>query len=134
MTDANRDDDHATDPRASPDPTEVRRTPTAGLTESELAQLVGWQPDFPPVPERTDSQKATVLMTDKQVLAHYRDRDQNPYMTMGTAKALHGLSMKFGYLGAAIEKAGEQERQETERRLRDLVNRQEGEGDDRSQA
>ena len=73
-------------------------------------------------------------MTDKQVLAHYRDRDQNPYMTMGTAKALHGLSMKFGYLGAAIEKAREQERQETERRLRDLVNRQEGEGDDRSQA
>jgi hypothetical protein len=48
-------------------------------------------------------------MTDKQVLAHYRDRDQNPYMTMGTAKALHGLSMKFGYLGAAIEKAREQE-------------------------
>ena len=46
--------------------------------------------------KRRGERKETV--TDKQVLAHYRDRDQNPYMTMGTAKALHGLSMKFGYL------------------------------------
>jgi hypothetical protein len=123
MTDTNHDDDdRAAEPSASSDPSEFLRTPTAGLTASELPELVGWQPDFPPVPARTDSQKVTVWMTDEQILAHYRDRNRNPDLNMGTATALHNLDMKFGYLAAAVENAREQERQEAERRLRDLVN------------
>jgi hypothetical protein len=61
------------------------------------------------------------------------------------AERLRELAAELGYWPASTDEEHvarlraqdaprEQERQETERRLRDLVNRQEGEGDDRSQA
>lgn len=37
-------------------------------------------------------------MTDEEILARYRQKRKNPYLTLSTAKALHGLELKFGYL------------------------------------
>src|ERR1700677_1941417 len=57
MIDVNNSDDseRAADPMASSPPTEVSHTQTAGLTESELPELVGCQPDFPPAPKPNSS-------------------------------------------------------------------------------
>jgi len=48
-------------------------------------------------------------MTDEEILALYREKRKNPYLTLSTAKALHGLELKFGYL-----RRREQERQNPE--------------------
>jgi hypothetical protein len=37
-------------------------------------------------------------MTDEEILALYRQKRKNPYLTLSTAKALHGLELKFGYM------------------------------------
>jgi hypothetical protein len=37
-------------------------------------------------------------MTDEEILALYRQKRKNPYLTLSTAKALHGLELMFGYL------------------------------------
>jgi hypothetical protein len=37
-------------------------------------------------------------MTDEEILALYRQKRKNPYLTLSTAKALHVLELKFGYL------------------------------------
>ena len=42
-------------------------------------------------------------MTDEEILALYRQKRKNPYLTLSTAKALHGLELKFGYLRAEPE-------------------------------
>jgi hypothetical protein len=42
-------------------------------------------------------------MTDEEILALYRQTRTNPYLTLSTAKALHGLELKFGYLRAEPE-------------------------------
>src|SRR5258705_12789665 len=33
-----------------------------------------------------------------RTLCNYRQKRKNPYLTLSTAKALHGLELKFGYL------------------------------------
>jgi hypothetical protein len=128
MIDVNNSDDseRAADPMASSPPTEVSHTQTAGLTESELPELVGCQPDFPPAPKPNSSGRLTMGMTDGEILAHYRQH--YPYIALGTAKGSYCTWLRFRHLGAAVEKAREQERQEAERRLRDLVNQRGNEG------
>jgi hypothetical protein len=37
-------------------------------------------------------------MTDEEILALYRQKRKNPYLTLSAAKARHGLELKFGYL------------------------------------
>jgi hypothetical protein len=39
-----------------------------------------------------------VPMTDEQVLAHYRVKHANPYMTLRSARALEALALKHAYL------------------------------------
>jgi hypothetical protein len=46
-------------------------------------------------------------MTDEEILALYRQKRTNPYLTLSTAKALHGLELKFGYLRAEPEPSRE---------------------------
>ena len=43
---------------------------SAGPTD--MSELVGWQPDFPPGPQRAVSDGLTVGMTDDEILALYR--------------------------------------------------------------
>jgi hypothetical protein len=43
-------------------------------------------------------------------------------MNLRTAEALHHLDIKYGHIGVAEERARERERQEVQRRLRDIVN------------
>ena len=74
MTDTT--DDHAADPVASSDPTEVNQTPTAGLTESELPELVGWQPDFQyrPVPSDSGAGRGAMQYRQLRILCALRDK------------------------------------------------------------
>jgi hypothetical protein len=70
------DDDRAANPNASSDPGEVHGTLTAGLTESELPELVGWQSDFQYRPLRSDSEAGRGAMQYHQVriLCALRDK------------------------------------------------------------
>jgi hypothetical protein len=63
---------------------------------ADVSELVGWQPDLLPPPERRRARQMSAGMTDEQIVAHYRDRDFNPYMSMATAKALHRLHWQSG--------------------------------------
>ena len=90
---------------------------------ADVSELVGWQPDLLPPPERRRARQMSGGMTDEQIVAHYRDRDFNPYMSMATAKALHRLHWQFRHLALAAAEARERERQEAQRRLREIVNR-----------
>jgi hypothetical protein len=110
MTERDVDDGRSTDPADSAGPTDV-------------SELVGWQPHLRPPPETGQAREVTVGMSDEQILAHYRHRDRNPYMTMGTATALHRLHWQYRHLGAARNGAREQETRELRRRLREIVNR-----------
>jgi hypothetical protein len=37
-------------------------------------------------------------MTDEELLAHYRQKRKNPYLTLGTARKLNSLDKKYAYL------------------------------------
>jgi hypothetical protein len=110
MTENHRDYDGSSDPASALGPTDV-------------SELVGWQPHLPPPSEPGQPREVTVGMSDEQILAHYRHRYRNPYMTMGTATALHRLHWQNLHLRAAHERAREEEQQEVRRRLREIVNR-----------
>ena len=47
-------------------------------------------------------------MTDEEILALYRQKRKNPYLTLSTAKALHGLELKFGYLRRDVVWGGDE--------------------------
>jgi hypothetical protein len=47
-------------------------------------------------------------MTDEEILALYRQKRKNPYLTLSTAKALHGLELKFGYLRLDVVWGGDE--------------------------
>jgi hypothetical protein len=51
--------------------------PVGSAGPTEVSELVGWQPDFPPRPQRTIPDGLTVGMTDQKILAHYRDSHRN---------------------------------------------------------
>ena len=53
-----------------------------------------------------DEEVAT--MTDEEILALYRQKRKNPYLTLSTAKALHGLELKFGYLRRDVVWGGDE--------------------------
>jgi hypothetical protein len=53
---------------------------SAGPTD--MSELVGWQPDFPPGPQRAVSDGLTVGMTDDEILALYREKTNNPYLSI----------------------------------------------------
>jgi hypothetical protein len=108
MSETNRDDDGSTDPVGSAGPTDV-------------SESFGWQPHFPPGPQRAISDGLTVGMTDAEILAHYRQF--RPYINLTRAKASYRGWLRMRHVVAAFEKAREQERQEAERRLRDIVKR-----------
>lgn len=91
---------------------------------AEVSQLDGWQPDLLPRPEPRRAREVTAGMTDDEVLAHYRVSRQNPYMNLRTAKALRDLDLKYRHVKAAVERAREAARQDAERRLRELINRE----------
>ena len=69
---------------------------SAGPTD--MSELVGWQPDFPPGPQRAVSDGLTVGMTDDEILALYREKTNNPYLTLSTAHALRAWDMKMDHL------------------------------------
>ena len=50
-------------------------------------------------------------LTDDELLAYERERHGNPYMTLGTAKALQHTALQFWHLGAARERAEEEARE-----------------------
>jgi hypothetical protein len=89
----NTDNDRPTADHLAPEP-EVHKPPAAERTAPEVSDLIGWLPDLPVAPEPKRMREVTPGMTDEQVLAHYRDRRRNPYLTLGTARALYALSMK----------------------------------------
>jgi hypothetical protein len=53
-----------------------------------------------------DEEVAT--MTDREILALYRQKRKNPYLTLSTAKALYGLELKFGYLRVDVVWRGDE--------------------------
>jgi hypothetical protein len=88
---------------------------------ADVSELVGWQPDLLPPAERRRARQMSAGMTDEQIVAHYRDRDFNPYMSMATAKALHRLHWQFRHLALAAAKAKQEALEEQRRQLRALV-------------
>jgi hypothetical protein len=88
----------------------------------DVSELEGWLPGPPlgPAPQR--SAEVATGMTDEQILTHYRARDFDPYMTLGTARALYRLNLKFRHVRRAVAKAEQDAREEQRRRLRALVN------------
>jgi hypothetical protein len=57
-------------------------------------------------------------MADDELLAYERERHGNPYMSLGLAKELRKLDLKFWHLGAARELAEEEAREDARRNLR----------------
>jgi hypothetical protein len=51
-------------------------------------------------------------MTDEEILALYRQQRKNPYLTLSTAKALHGLELKFGLLRLEHERRSQRQNPE----------------------
>ena len=47
-------------------------------------------------------------MTDEEMLALYRQKRKNPYLTRRRPRALHGLELKFGYLRLDVVWGGDE--------------------------
>jgi hypothetical protein len=57
-------------------------------------------------------------MSEDELLAYQREHHGDPYMSLGTAKELRKIALKFWHLGAASERAKEEARDEARRELR----------------
>jgi hypothetical protein len=98
--------------------------PVVSAGPTAVSDLVGWQPDLLRLTEPRRAREMPAGMTDDEVLAHYRDSRQNPYLNLRTAKALRDLDLKYRHVKAAVERARETARQDADRHLRELVNRE----------
>jgi len=80
-------------------------SPCPGMSGIFPAQINSAPPSRgSPVSEgRWVQDEQVAAMTDEEMLALYRQTRTNPYLTLSTAKALHGLELKFGYLRAEPE-------------------------------
>ena len=59
--------------------------------------------------------------TDAQVLARYRERCGNPYMTLTTARALHTLDRRYRHLSTAAQQRTRREREAEQERTRRTI-------------
>jgi hypothetical protein len=99
----------------------AEQSPMTASDANDVSELGGWQPYPPVAPVPRRRQEVPAGMTDEQILTHYRARDFDPYMTLGTARALYRLNLKFRHLRRAVAKV-EQDAQEKQRaRLQALV-------------
>jgi len=57
-------------------------------------------------------------VTDKQILARYRERCGNPYMNLTTARALHTLHLRYRHLSTAAQQRARLEREAELERIR----------------
>lgn len=60
-------------------------------------------------------------MTDDEILAHYRRKHGSPYMPLSMAKKAREADFKWWHLGALAKQRAEEERQEAERRIREVL-------------
>jgi hypothetical protein len=60
-------------------------------------------------------------MTDDEILAHYRHKHGDPYMPLSMAKKMHHATFKWWHLTALAKKRAEEQRQEAERRIREVL-------------
>ncbi|MBJ7401215.1 hypothetical protein [Mycolicibacterium sp.] len=59
--------------------------------------------------------------SDAQVLARYRERCGNPYMTLTTARALHTLHRRYRHLSTAAQQRTRREREAELERIRRTI-------------
>ncbi|MFN0142214.1 MAG: hypothetical protein ACKVP6_02040 [Mycobacterium sp.] len=59
--------------------------------------------------------------SDAQVLARYRERHGNPYMTLTTARALHTLHRRYRHLSTAAQQRTRREREAELERIRHTI-------------
>jgi hypothetical protein len=97
------------------------QSPTAASGAHDVSELIGWHPYLPVAPEPRERREVSAGMTDKQVLAFYRDRDFDPYMTMSTARALRALALKHRSTVQAMVQAERDAAEAQRRRCRDIV-------------
>ncbi len=57
-------------------------------------------------------------MSEDELLAYQREHHGDPYMSLGTAKELRKIALKFWHLGAASERAEEEAKESARRELR----------------
>jgi hypothetical protein len=60
-------------------------------------------------------------MTDGEILAHYRVKHGDPDMPLSMAKKMHHETFKWWHSTALAKKRAEEERQEAERRIREVL-------------
>jgi hypothetical protein len=67
------------------------------------------------------TRRELAAMTDDEIHVHYRGKHGNPYMPLSVAKEMHHIALKWRHLTSLAEKRAEEERQESERRIREVL-------------
>jgi hypothetical protein len=75
-----------------------RTDPVGSAGPADVSELVGWESDLPTAPQRAISDVLSVGMTADEIRALYREKTNNPYLTLSTAYALRAWDLKMGYL------------------------------------